>query len=119
MVPEGVDKDLTPAGELATEDLVRAVRLIERPTFVLHRPTQVLCCMLVLETLDSRPLGPLKKKPDHQVVEASIDEIVDDRSQRGFSAKLFEPAHLGRERDAGRTGRQGGGGPAGCAAENG
>jgi hypothetical protein len=51
--------------------------------------------MLVFEALDSIALGACKEKANHHVVKASIDEVVDNRSQLGLPAELLEQAHLG------------------------
>lgn len=93
VVVERFDQNLATPGELAAENPVRAVRFVERPPAVSNVATEMLRGMLVLETLDALTIGPLEEEADHHVVEASIDEIVDDRSQLWLSAELLEVAH--------------------------
>jgi len=90
VVAKGFEKDLPASIELASEDPVRTVGFVQRSAAVLDRRAEVFCGMLVLEALDSIPLGTRKEKSNHHVVEAALDEIVDNRSQLGLSAELFE-----------------------------
>lgn len=90
VVMKGFEKKLPAAVELPAEDPVRTVGFVESSAAVLDLGPQVLRRMLVLEALDSFALGAREEKADHHVLEASIDEVVDNRSQFGLSAELFE-----------------------------
>ena len=90
MVVKGFEKNLPTAVELTAKDSVWTVRLVESSTAVFDVGSEIFRGMLVLETLDSFALGAREQETDHHVFKASIDEIVDDRSQLGFSAELFE-----------------------------
>lgn len=90
VVAKGLEKNLPAAVELTTKDPVWTVRLVESSTAVLDVSPEIFRRMLVLEALDSFALGARKQKADHHVREASVDEIVDDRSQLWLSAELFE-----------------------------
>ena len=50
--------------------------------------------VLVLEAFDSVSLGALKQEPDHRVVEAPVDEIIDDCAKFQLAAEVVEVAHL-------------------------
>lgn len=73
-----LDEDLPSSRKLTAEDAMRTMRLVERPSFVFDGSAQVLCGVLVFESLDSVRLSALEQEADHQVIEAAIDEIVDD-----------------------------------------
>lgn len=96
MIAKRLDQDLPASRELAAEDSVRTVSLVEWAPLIHHGTSEVLGRMLVLETFDPVPLRTLKEKADHRVVEAAIYEILHDGSQRRLSADLVEVAHLGQ-----------------------
>jgi hypothetical protein len=58
------------------------------------------CRVLILEAFDPLAFSAREQKSNHHVVEASVDEIVDDPSQLGLPAELFEQAHLYDDPDA-------------------
>ena len=80
VVNERLDQNLSPTRKLPSKDPMRSVRLIERSPLVEYRSAEVFRCVLVLEPLDAISLCALKQEADHGVVEASVDEIVDDNS---------------------------------------
>ncbi len=50
--------------------------------------------VLVLEALDAASLRASEQEPDHHVLETAIDEVIDDRSELGFSAELLKQSHV-------------------------
>jgi hypothetical protein len=96
VIAKRLDQYLPAARELSSEDAVGTMCLIERSPAVTHRTTEVLSCMLELEALDPISIGTLKKEADHRIVEAAVDEVVNDSSQLRFSAELLEVAHSSR-----------------------
>jgi hypothetical protein len=94
MIAERVDQELPATIELTAEYSMWTVRLVEGSARVLDGCTKVPCRMLVLEAFDSISLGTREQKTDHHIVEATVDEIVDDHAQFRFPAELFEQAHL-------------------------
>jgi len=100
VVPEGLQQELSPAIELPSEDAVWPVGLVERLATVLDGRPEVMCCVLVFESLDARALRPGEEEPDHHVVEAPVDEVVDNRTKFRLSAELFKKAHSHEDPDA-------------------
>jgi len=90
VIAKSFEEDLLASIELPAEYPMRTVGLVERAATILDSRAEISCRMLVLETLDSLALGARKEEANHHVVEAAIDEVVDDRSQLGLSAELFE-----------------------------
>lgn len=90
VVLQGLDQNLAPACELASENAMRLVGLVERAALVLHRSAEVRSGVLEFEALDAFAIGARKHEADHHVVEAAIDELVHDGAQLGLSAELFE-----------------------------
>jgi hypothetical protein len=60
----------------------------------------MLRCVFVLEPFDAFAFGASEQKPDHHVVKAPVDEIVDDRSQLRLPTELFKQAHSRDDPDA-------------------
>lgn len=90
VVAKRFEEDLPASIELTAEDPMRTVGLVERAATILDIRAEISRRMLVLETLDSIRLGACEEEANHHVVEAAIDEVVDDRSQLGLSAELSE-----------------------------
>jgi hypothetical protein len=102
VVAKRLRQDLTASRELTAEDPVGTVSLVEGAPFIDHRTSEVLRSMLVLETFDPVTIRALKEKANHRVVEAAVDEIVDDCPQHRLSADLVEVAHLRQNLGQGR-----------------
>lgn len=90
VVPKRFEKNLPAAVELTTKNPVWTVRFVQSSPAVLDVGSEISRRMLVLEALDSFALGTLEQEADHRVRKASLDEIVDDRSQLRFSAELVK-----------------------------
>jgi hypothetical protein len=86
VVAERFDEDLPPARELPAEDAVGPMGLAKRSSAVADRAAEVLGSVLVFESLDSITAGALEHEADHQVVEATVDEVVHDGAQLWLSA---------------------------------
>ena len=56
--------------------------------------------MFVLEALEAVAFRAREEKTDHHVVEAAIDEVVDDCSKLWLPTELFKQAHLRDDPDA-------------------
>ncbi len=80
VVSQCLDQDLPATGKLAAEDPMGPMSLVERPSGIFDGRAQVVGSMLVFEPLDTIAVGSGEQKANHCVVEATIDEIVDDRS---------------------------------------
>ncbi len=65
---------------------------VDGSPFVLDGRTQMFRCVLVLELLHPFALGMPEEKSDHDVVEATIHKLVDDRSQHRLPPQLLELA---------------------------
>jgi len=90
VVAQGVDQDLPASIELPAEDTVRTVGLVECSTAVLDRCPELFGRVLVLEAFDAIAFRPREQEADHHVVEAPVDEVVDDRSQLWLPTELFK-----------------------------
>lgn len=88
-----LDQDLTATHELSAHDVVLCMRRPKGPPGVLHVRAEMLRRVLVLEALDAGSVGLAEVKPDHHVVEDSVDEGVDDSSQDGLTADVVEVTH--------------------------
>lgn len=97
VVPQGLDQDLPSTRKLATENSMWAMCLVERTSAVLDRCSEVLCGVLVLEALDSIPVGSREHEANHRVGKATVDEVIDDGAKRGLSTELLEEAHQTEE----------------------
>lgn len=93
VVTKGLDEDLTAARKLTAENAMRTVRFVQGPPFVAHRATQVLGSVLILELLDSVAIRALEEEPDHRIVEAAVDEVVDDGAKCRLAPELLEMTH--------------------------
>ena len=100
VVAEGVDQDLSSAIELSAEDPMWAVGFVKCATAVLDRCAEVVRRVLIFEAFDVLAFDAGEQKTDHHVVKASIDEIVDDRSQLWLPAELFKQTHPRDDPDA-------------------
>lgn len=100
VVAEGVDQDLTASIELPAENAVRTVGPVECLAAILDRCAEMLGSVLVLEAFDTASLGARKQEANHHVVEAAIDEVVDDHSKLGLPTELFKQGHLRDDPDA-------------------
>jgi len=100
VIAQGLDQDLPPSIELTAEDAMRSVSFVQRAAAVLDRCPEMICRVLVFEALDSAAIRAGEQEADHHVVEASVDEIIDDRSQRWLPTELFKQAHLGDDPEA-------------------
>lgn len=89
---EGRTQDGQAPIEVAAEDWMRAMGNLDRSPLVLDVRTEVLCRVLKLELLHTLSFRIAKEKTDHHVVEASVDELVDDASKRSFPPDVVELA---------------------------
>jgi hypothetical protein len=80
VITQRFDQDLAAAVELPSKNAMRTVGLVEGPPTILDDGAEVLGRVLVFEALNPVAVRAREEKPDHDVGEASIDEIVDDRS---------------------------------------
>ena len=90
---EDLAEDGEPPIELTAHDPVRPVRHLEGSPAVGRPRAEVLGGVLVLEALHARAIRAGEEEADHEVVEAAVDELVDDRPQRGLPAELLEVGH--------------------------
>lgn len=81
-----------PPIEVPTQDRMGPVRHGNGSALVLDVGAEVHGGVLVLERLHPLALRVAKEKPDHQIVEAAIDELVDDPPKRGFPPDVLEIA---------------------------
>jgi hypothetical protein len=93
VVRKGVQQNLPASCELAAEDAMRAVRLVEGAAGVPRWSAEMLGRVLILEALDAIAIGALKQEADHEIIEAAVHEIIDDCAELRLSAKRFEVAH--------------------------
>ena len=94
VVAERFFENLLTTVELAPEDAVGPMGFVDRSPLVFDRRAELIGGVLILETLDSIPFRTSEQETDHHVVEASVDEVIDDGSKFWLTAKLFEQAHL-------------------------
>ncbi len=94
VVTQCLDQKLSSTIELAAENAVRAVSLIEGAPAVFDLRAKMTRGVLVLEALDAASLRASEQEPDHHVLETAIDEVIDDRSELGFSAELLKQSHV-------------------------
>ena len=78
VVSKGLDEDLATSRKLASENPMGPVRLLQGSTLIPDGASEVFRRVLNLEALDAVSIGPLEQEADHGVVEAAIDEVVDD-----------------------------------------
>jgi uncharacterized tellurite resistance protein B-like protein len=90
---QGFAQDLQPPVELAAEDAVAGVGLVDGPAPIGHRAPQDLGRVLVFEALDAVARRPAEDEADHHVVEAAVDEVVHDGPQGRFATNVVEPGH--------------------------
>ncbi len=92
---EHLAQDRQAAIELPAHDAMRAVRDRERSPAVGGACAEVLGGVLVLEALHAPAVRSGEEEADHQVVEASVDELVDDRAE---SRRAPDPVEVGHAR---------------------
>jgi len=102
VVVQRVDQDLSASIELTTKNTVWTMRIVQGSAMVLHRRSEVSCSVLVFESLDPITICACEEESNHHVVEAPVDEIIHDCSQRWLSTELFKQAHLLGDPDARR-----------------
>jgi hypothetical protein len=90
VIAQSLDQDLPTSGELTAKDAMRSMSLVERPARILDVGAEVIGGVLVFETLDAIAVRPGEQEADHRVIEASIDEIINDRTELGLSTELFK-----------------------------
>lgn len=100
VVAKGLEQYLSSAIELTAEDAVRTMGFVECSTAVLDRCPEMLASVLVLEVFEAVAFRAREQEADHHVVEAAIDEVVDDRSKLWLPTELFKQAHLPDHPDA-------------------
>lgn len=94
VISQGVDEYLPPSRELTSENTMRTVCFVERSAFISNGSAEVLGSVLVLELLDSIALCSLEQETNHGVVEATVDEVIDHRTELCLAAELVEITHL-------------------------
>ncbi len=100
---EHLAEDHEASLEVSAEDRVRAVCFADGTAAVRDARAEVLGRVLVLEALHALPARATEVEADHHVVEAAIDETIDDRAEHGLSTDAVEVrghrASMERERD--------------------
>lgn len=81
MILERLVQDAKPAIELAPEDPVRAVGLVQRPAGVDSLTSQMSSGELELELDEARAIDPAEVKSDHDVAGHPPDEVGDDLTE--------------------------------------
>lgn len=83
-------EDLFTSIKLTSENAVRPMGFVEWSPFVFDLRAKCLRGVLIFEALDSISFRPSEKETDHHVIEASVDEVINDRSKVRLATKFFE-----------------------------
>jgi len=87
---EGFAENLQASGELTAHNRMPAMGFRQRTALILDVGAKVSRRELELQLFDTVTVGVPKEKPDHEVVEYTIDEDIDDLQQPFFTELLVQ-----------------------------
>ena len=93
MVLERLAQQRQPTRELTAHDAMLGVCLTDGTPRVLEVGTQKVRGVLVLEALRALAARAREEEADHQIVEAAVHEVVDQRAQRRLTTQSLEVGH--------------------------
>src|SRR5678815_3022513 len=90
-------EDLPTTRKMSAHNWMICVRFADRPASILNIGAQEPGRQLIFHLLDARAIGIAEKKPDHAIVEYSVDKCVDYRPQPTFATELLEQTVIHRQ----------------------
>ncbi len=91
---EDLAQDRQAARELSAHDAMGPMGDAERPALVAQVGAEEGRGVLIFEALGALSIGAGEEEAYHRVVEAAVDEAVDDRAERRLAAYLLEITHM-------------------------